>query len=202
MASSRRIARETRGRGPQTVGRATKCTAPRERTATRGTGPTAQCRATLVRCKTPVLRSDFSPTPRPRRRTSPNSRGRILSYRSRPPPVAPRGTFSTPVDAPVEFDRGVTASEIWEHGATALRSQLAPNTWGLWFQGVRAVSLTDDVLTLAVPSSLAADRIRSSYTGMLADTLRDITGQQLRVELTVETDTRPDEALPAAPPTV
>jgi len=96
------------------------------------------------------------------------------------PPVAPRGTFSTPVDAPVELDRGVTASEIWEHGATALRSQLAPNTWGLWFQGVRAVSLTDDVLTLAVPSSLAADRIRSSYTGMLADTLRDVTGQQLR----------------------
>src|SRR5205823_4299243 len=118
MASSRRIARETRGRGPQTVGRTTKCTATRARTATRG------------------------------------------------------------------------------HGPTALRSQLAPNTWGLWFQGVRAVSLTDDVLTLAVPSSLAADRIRSSYTGMLADTLRDVTGQQLRVELTVETDTRPEEALP------
>ncbi len=102
----------------------------------------------------------------------------------------------------MEFDRGVTASEIWEHGATALRSQLAPNTWGLWFQGVRAVSLTDDVLILAVPSSLAADRIRSSYTGMLADTLRDVTGQQLRVELTVETDTRPEEALPPVPPTV
>jgi chromosomal replication initiator protein len=99
----------------------------------------------------------------------------------------------------VEYDRGVTAAEIWEHGATALRSQLAPNTWGLWFQGVRAVGLNDDVLTLAVPSSLAADRIRSSYTGMLADTLRDVTGQQLRVELTVETDTRPDEALPPVP---
>ena len=99
----------------------------------------------------------------------------------------------------MEYDRGVTAAEIWEHGATALRSQLAPNTWGLWFQGVRAVGLTDDILTLAVPSSLAADRIRSSYTGMLADTLRDVTGQQLRVELTVETDTRFEEAVPAAP---
>ena len=95
-----------------------------------------------------------------------------------------------------------TAAEIWEHGATALRSQLAPNTWGLWFQGVRAISLTEDVLTLAVPSSLAADRIRSSYTGMLADTLRDVTGQQLRVELTVETDTRPEETHPGTPPPV
>jgi chromosomal replication initiator protein len=106
--------------------------------------------------------------------------------------------FSTPVDASVEYDRGITAAEIWEHGATALRSQLAPNTWGLWFHGVRAVALTDDVLTLAVPSSLAADRIRSSYTGMLTDTLRDVTGHELRVELTVETDARLDDA-PVAP---
>ncbi|HMG28365.1 MAG TPA: chromosomal replication initiator protein DnaA [Acidimicrobiia bacterium] len=100
----------------------------------------------------------------------------------------------------MEFDRGVTAAEIWEHGATALRSQLAPNTWGLWFEGVRAVGLDDDVLTLAVPSTLAADRIRSSYTGMLADTLRDVTGQHLRVELTVETDMRVNETLPPPPP--
>jgi chromosomal replication initiator protein len=92
-----------------------------------------------------------------------------------------------------EQDRGVTAADVWEHGATALRSQLAANTWGLWFQGVRAIGLADGVLTLAVPSTLAADRIRSSYTGMLNDTLRDVTGQDLLVELTVETDTRSDE---------
>jgi len=102
----------------------------------------------------------------------------------------------------VEFDRGVSAAEIWEHGATALRSQLAPNTWGLWFEGVRAIALDDDVLVLAVPSTLAADRIRSSYTGMLADTLRDVTGQQLRVELTVETDSRSDDAVPPPPPPI
>jgi chromosomal replication initiator protein len=96
-----------------------------------------------------------------------------------------------------EQHRGVTASDIWEHGATALRSQLAPNTWGLWFQGVRAVSLADDILTLAVPSSLAAERIRSSYSGMLTDTLRDVTGQRLQVELTVETDIRHEEPAPA-----
>jgi chromosomal replication initiator protein len=95
-------------------------------------------------------------------------------------------------------DRGASAADIWEHGSTALRSQLAPNTWGLWFQGVRALSLTDGVLTLAVPSTLAADRIRSSYTGMLSDTLRDVTGQQLQVELTVETETRTED--PPAPP--
>jgi chromosomal replication initiator protein len=98
-----------------------------------------------------------------------------------------------------EQDRGVTAADIWEHGVTALRSQLAPNTFGLWFHGVRAISLTDGVLTLAVPSTLAAERIRSSYTGMLTDTLRDVTGHALEVELTVETDTRQSEDLPPMP---
>jgi chromosomal replication initiator protein len=99
-----------------------------------------------------------------------------------------------------EQDLGVTAADVWEHGATALRSQLAANTWGLWFQGVRAVGLVDGILTLAVPSSLAADRIRSSYSGMLNDTLRDVTGQDLEVELTVETETRSDEPPVPAPP--
>jgi chromosomal replication initiator protein len=99
-----------------------------------------------------------------------------------------------------EQDRGITASDVWEHGATALRSQLAPKTWGLWFQGVRAVSLANGVLTLAVPNSLAADRIRSSYSGMLTDTLRDVTGRSLQVELTVETDLRTEEAVLPPPP--
>jgi chromosomal replication initiator protein len=98
-----------------------------------------------------------------------------------------------------EQDLGVTATDVWEHGATALRSQLAANTWGLWFQGVRAVGLADGILTLAVPSTLAADRIRSSYSGMLNDTLRDVTGQDLEVELTVETETRSDEPPVPAP---
>jgi chromosomal replication initiator protein len=101
-------------------------------------------------------------------------------------------------------DLGATAAEIWDHGATALRSQLAPATWGTWFQGVHAVALDGDVLTLAVPSSLAADRIRSSYTGMLTDTLRDITGHDLQVELTVQTEARIDEPVlvTASAPTI
>jgi chromosomal replication initiator protein len=99
-----------------------------------------------------------------------------------------------------EQDRGVTAADVWEHGAAALRAQLAPNTWGLWFEGVRALRLDNDVLTLAVPSTLAAERIRSSYTGMLADTLRDVTGQRLQIELTVETDIRPAD--PVRPPDI
>jgi chromosomal replication initiator protein len=51
-----------------------------------------------------------------------------------------------------------------------------------------------------VPSSLAAERIRSSYSGMLIDAIRDRTGTTIQLEIVVETTPREsvtvDEALP------
>ncbi|MFA5882679.1 MAG: chromosomal replication initiator protein DnaA [Acidimicrobiia bacterium] len=110
-----------------------------------------------------------------------------------------------PVDNP---DRAVPAADnlgigtddtdavkVWDAGATALRTQLAEATWHAWFQGVRAVRLDGDVLVLAVPSTVACERIRSSYRGLLDDSLRDATGRDIRVELLVDTGSRPANQL-------
>jgi chromosomal replication initiator protein len=104
-----------------------------------------------------------------------------------------------PVDNP---DRAVPApdaaddaSTVWDAGAAALRSQLAEATWHAWFQGVRAVRLDGDVLVLAVPSTVACERIRSSYRGLLDDCLRDATGREIHVELLVDTGARPPDQL-------
>jgi chromosomal replication initiator protein len=89
----------------------------------------------------------------------------------------------------------VTADELWDKGAAALREQLAPATWSMWFHGVRPVSYTGELLVLGVPSSLAADRIRSSYAGMLTDAIRDRTGETVRVDLLVDTDARESQSV-------
>ena len=94
----------------------------------------------------------------------------------------------------------MTADEIWDQGAAALRAQLAPATWAAWFHGVRPVDLANDVLMLSVPSSLAAERIRSSYSGMLMDAIRDVTGATVQLELLVETDAREAVVMPAVQP--
>lgn len=87
------------------------------------------------------------------------------------------------------------AMTVWDAGAAALRTQLAEATWHAWFQGVRAVRLDGDVLVLAVPSTVACERIRSSYRGLLDDSLRDATGREIHVELLVDTSARPTEQL-------
>jgi chromosomal replication initiator protein len=48
---------------------------------------------------------------------------------------------------------------------------------------------------LGVPSSLAADRIRSSYTGMLTDAIHDRTGETVRVDLLIDTDARETQSV-------
>jgi chromosomal replication initiator protein len=100
-------------------------------------------------------------------------------------------------------DRGgwsaVTADEIWEPGSTALRAQLAPATWAAWFHGVQPVAFDGTVLVLSVPSSLAAERIRSSYSGMLVDAVLDATGLTIGLELVVETEVRDPVVVPVAP---
>jgi chromosomal replication initiator protein len=81
----------------------------------------------------------------------------------------------------------LTAAEIWDQGSSTLREQLAPATWAAWFPGVRPLDFDGETLVLSVPSSLAAERILSSYSGMLSDAIRDSTGMAVRVELLVET---------------
>ncbi len=96
----------------------------------------------------------------------------------------------------------VTADDIWNQGSTALRNQLAPATWAAWFHGVRPLTYDGEILLLSVPSSLAAERIQSSYSGMLTDAIRDSTGVTVRVDLLVETAPREHESIALAPPPV
>ncbi|HEX4687022.1 MAG TPA: chromosomal replication initiator protein DnaA [Acidimicrobiia bacterium] len=92
------------------------------------------------------------------------------------------------------------AADLWDSGSTALRAQLAEGTWNTWFREVRPVRCDGSILVLAVPSAVACERIRSSYTGLLTDLLHDATGRDLAVELVVDTAPRRDDPVVMTPP--
>jgi chromosomal replication initiator protein len=105
--------------------------------------------------------------------------------------------FSTNVDSPV--DNGgralgtAAADDLWAKVAAAVRAQLSEATWNTWFQGVHALDLSDDALVLGVPSSVAVERIRTSYAGLLTDAVQALTGVDRSVDLLVDTVARIDE---------
>ncbi len=101
------------------------------------------------------------------------------------------------------------ADDLWSKVAAAVRAQLSEATWNTWFQGVHALDCTDDTLLLGVPSSVAVERIRTSYLGLLADAVQALTGVPHSIELVVSTTPRStvefessDQQLPAPAPIV
>ncbi len=82
------------------------------------------------------------------------------------------------------------ADDLWSKVSAAVRAQLSEATWNTWFQGVHAQDLTDDALLLGVPSTVAVDRIRTSYLGLLADAVQALTGVPHRIDLAVATAAR------------
>jgi chromosomal replication initiator protein len=85
------------------------------------------------------------------------------------------------------------ADDLWAKVAAAVRAQLSEATWNTWFQGVHAENATEDTLILAVPSSVAVERIRTSYLGLLTDAVQALTGVPHTIELVVSTTARSDE---------
>ncbi len=85
------------------------------------------------------------------------------------------------------------ADDLWAKVAAAVRAQLSEATWNTWFPGVHALDLTEDTMVLGVPSSVAVERIRTSYLGLLADAIHALTGVPLTVELLVDTAPRLEE---------
>jgi chromosomal replication initiator protein len=92
------------------------------------------------------------------------------------------------------------AARIWEQAAQRLRAELAEATWLTWFQETRAVRFEHDILVLAVPNSIAADKIRRNYHAMVDAALLASTGRACTLELLVATDAAEAEAPPAEPP--
>jgi chromosomal replication initiator protein len=100
---------------------------------------------------------------------------------------------------------GTPASDdLWVKVAAAVRAQLSEATWNTWFQGVHALDCNEETLVLGVPSSVAVERIRTSYLGLLTDAVQALTGVPHSIELTVDTAPRADadddlELPPSAP---
>ena len=104
--------------------------------------------------------------------------------------------FSTPVDGVVD-NQGMrtmnvgAAEELWARVGAAVRQQLSDSTWDVWFQGVRALDLTDTSLVLGVTNPMARDRILTNYKGMLDDACKVLTGTDTVVDIELDaTDSR------------
>ena len=86
------------------------------------------------------------------------------------------------MDAPIE----PTAETLWTEVATRLRGALNDTTYRTWFAEADGVALSDDAFTISVANDFTREWIENHFLGLMQAAVRDATGQDRRIQLTVK----------------
>jgi chromosomal replication initiator protein len=93
----------------------------------------------------------------------------------------------------VEHTTETTAEHLWESVAGRLRETLTETTYETWFGHASPVSLGDEKLVVEVPNDFTREWIEGHFLELIRAAVRDATGHQRRVQLTVtDTGATPD----------
>src|SRR5712691_2973820 len=99
------------------------------------------------------------------------------------------------VEQPIEL----TSEGLWTEVAGRLKGALNESTYRTWFGEVEGLEVTDDTFVLAVPNDFTREWIEGHFLELIRAAIRDATGHQRRVQLTVaDVGGAPDAAQPPA----
>ena len=99
--------------------------------------------------------------------------------------LAPSGRADEGVRTSVEHQIELTADGLWDEVSERLRGALNEATFGTWFGDAAGSELSDDAFTLAVPNDFTREWIEGHFLGLIRAAVKDATGHERRVQLTV-----------------
>ncbi len=80
------------------------------------------------------------------------------------------------------------AATLWETCAELIRAQVSEVVWNTTFRELEAIDLTDNELTIAVPSRVVKERIEARYLAIVKESLSESSDTPLTMELHVRVD--------------
>ena len=100
------------------------------------------------------------------------------------------------MDRPIEL----TAESLWNEVAGRLKGALNETTYRTWFAEAEGAELSDDAFVLGVPNDFTREWIEGHFLGLIGAAVRDVTGQERRVALSVSERIPTDTPAPAGAP--
>jgi chromosomal replication initiator protein len=100
----------------------------------------------------------------------------------------------------VERSIELTAETLWNEVAGRLKGALNETTYRTWFAESQGHELADDTFVLAVPNDFTREWIEGHFLGLIGAAVRDVTGQERRVALTVSQRVPPEAPVRHEPP--
>ena len=100
------------------------------------------------------------------------------------------------MDRPIEL----TAESLWNEVAGRLKGALNETTYRTWFAEAEGAELSDDAFVLGVPNDFTREWIEGHFLGLIGAAVRDVTGQERRIALSVSERIPTDMPAPAELP--
>jgi chromosomal replication initiator protein len=100
------------------------------------------------------------------------------------------------VERPIEL----TAENLWSEVSGRLKGALNETTYQTWFAEAQGSELSDDTFVLAVPNGFTREWIEGHFLGLIGAAVRDVTGQDRRIALTVAERVLPETPAYREPP--
>ena len=85
----------------------------------------------------------------------------------------------------MERQQLLTAEDLWTEVSERLRAALNDKTYQTWFSEAEGVDLSDESFVLVVPNDFTRDWIEGHFLGLIDAAVRDATGEERRVDLSV-----------------
>src|SRR6266704_3528248 len=100
------------------------------------------------------------------------------------------------VDRPIEL----TAESLWNEVAGRLKGALNETTYRTWFAEAEGHELSDNAFVLGVPNDFTREWIEGHFLGLIGAAVRDVTGQERHVGLTISERIAPEAPATREPP--
>ncbi len=81
---------------------------------------------------------------------------------------------------------GASKEALWDRLQRAVRSRMKPEQFETWFRRAALVSCDEQLVRIAVQNTFSRDWLRTYYTGILNDAVREVLREPRRVEVTVD----------------
>ena len=85
----------------------------------------------------------------------------------------------------MEHQIELTADSLWDEVSGRLKGALNEQTFGTWFAEAGGADLSDDAFTIAVPNDFTREWIEGHFLGLIRAAVKDSTGHERSVRLTV-----------------
>jgi chromosomal replication initiator protein len=88
----------------------------------------------------------------------------------------------------VEHQIELNAEGLWEEVSSRLKGALNEPTFLNWFGDARGLALSDDTFTLSVPNDFTREWIEGHFLGLIRAAVKDATGHERRIHVSVRHD--------------